>query len=112
MKNTKRGKTKTRKVGKSATPVPGALLDTIEQTAVLLGLGKVSVYRLIREQKLESVVLLDRTRRVTRASTERLIAESKESFSDASPQPRHEGRFVAVPHEDEAASSKVMAPGA
>ena len=76
MKRTKIGKTGLKRVTKRyPPPVEGQLLLSVDQTAALLGIGRVSVYRLLREKRLDSVVLLDRTRRIPRASTDKLISE-------------------------------------
>jgi excisionase family DNA binding protein len=57
-------------------PPEGALLNTIDQTARMLGVARVSVYKLLRQGKLESVVCLGRSRRIPRESVERFIRES------------------------------------
>jgi len=60
------------KKSKSSAPIDGALVVTIDQAALMLQLGRVSVYKLLREGKLQGL-LLGRARRITRASIDRLI---------------------------------------
>jgi len=53
-------------------PVDGSLVVTIDQAALMLQLGRVSVYKLLRTGKLQSL-LFGRARRITRASIDRLM---------------------------------------
>jgi excisionase family DNA binding protein len=66
---------------KPKEPPAGALLDTVDQTARLLGIARASVYQLIKEGKLETVIVLSRSRRVVRESTVKYIEESRERAS-------------------------------
>jgi hypothetical protein len=77
MKRAKRGKIKL-KSKQRKTPVkmppPDAVACSIDQAALLLQVGRVTVYNLLREKKLESALIHERIRRVTMESIRRLAA--------------------------------------
>jgi excisionase family DNA binding protein len=70
----KRAKGSQTKLAKKAISVPpeGALVVTVDQAAVMLALGRVSIYKMLREGALEGR-LFGRARRITRASIDRLV---------------------------------------
>jgi excisionase family DNA binding protein len=57
---------------RNSASIDRALVVTIDQAAVMLQLGRVSVYKLLRTGKLEGR-LFGRARRITRASIDRLV---------------------------------------
>jgi excisionase family DNA binding protein len=79
MKRAKKAPPKPAKKTKSAkqitAPANGALVVTIDQAALLLAIGRVSVYKLLRAGKLDGP-LLGRARRISRASIDRLVGAS------------------------------------
>jgi excisionase family DNA binding protein len=72
MKQAKDGRSKRGKHSRNNVPVDGALVATIDQAAVMLQLGRVSIYKLLRAGELESR-MFGRARRITRASIDRLV---------------------------------------
>jgi excisionase family DNA binding protein len=72
MKRAKDSQTKPAKKTASA-PAEGALVVTVDQAALMLQLGRVSIYKMLRQGALEGR-LFGRARRITRASIERLIS--------------------------------------
>jgi excisionase family DNA binding protein len=59
------------------TTEPEPILDTIEQTARLLNVGRSSVYELINAKQLETVLIGRRSRRVMRSSTKAFVERQK-----------------------------------
>ena len=71
-RKSKTAKPRTKK-GPPKPPAPGALVVTIDQAATMLAIGRVSVYKMIREHRLDAP-MFGRARRITRASIDRLIS--------------------------------------
>jgi hypothetical protein len=81
MKRAKSGKAKIATKGKKKqrqTPIKmppsDAVACSVDQAAMLLQVGRVTVYNLLREKKLESCLIHERIRRVTMESIRRLAA--------------------------------------
>jgi hypothetical protein len=76
MKNMKSGKgkikAKTQRRKPITVPPPGSMVCSVDQAALMLQIGRVSIYKLLRAGKLESRLIGDRIRRITLASIQKL----------------------------------------